>query len=293
MRFAYFPGCSLQMSAVEYDKSTRAVFDALGIELSEIEDWNCCGATAAYAVDYILSLALPARNLAIAEREEMDILAPCAGCFHFLARANNILREKPNLKRTINQMLRDVDLEYKGNVKVRHPLDILINDFGLNKIKEKIKKPLKGLRVASYYGCLLLKPPSIGTFDSPENPQTLDKLTDALGATSVPWRGKTSCCGGALVLLKEDAMLNLCMKIFRLAQEASADCIITACPFCHFNLDVKQAEVNSAYGLNVYLPILYFTQLLGLALDISPLDLGLDKNVVPTTKIVKVVNQIV
>jgi heterodisulfide reductase subunit B len=291
VKYAYFPGCSLHATAKEYDTSTQAVCKVLGIELIELEDWNCCGATAAYAVDRLLSVVWPARDLAIAEREKMDIFAPCAGCFHYLARANEMLKDKPELREKANKVLGTIGFEYKGMIEVWHPLDIIVNDIGLEEIRKKVVRPLNGLKVATYYGCLLVKPPNITKFENPENPQTLDKLSAALGATCVPWgRWKTRCCGGALQMVKEDIMLELSKQILTAAESYGADCIVTACPFCHFNLDVKQSDINSIYGTKIKIPILYFTQLLGLALGIEPKELGLDKIIVPATKIVKAIS---
>jgi len=291
MKYAYFPGCSLRATAIEYDKSTQAVCKILGIELVELEDWNCCGATAAYAVERLLSIVWPARDLAIAEREKMDILAPCAGCFHYLARANEMLRDKPELREKTNKVLATIGLEYKGRIEVWHPLDIIINDIGIEELRKKVVKPLTRLKVATYYGCLLIKPPNITKFENPENPQTLDKLSEALGAVCVPWgKWKTRCCGGALQMVKEDIMLELSKRILVAAEDYGADCIVTACPFCQFNLDVKQSDINSTYGTKIKIPILYFTQLLGLALGIEPKELGLDKIVVPATEIVKTIS---
>ncbi len=274
--------------------SMRAICKALDIELVELEDWNCCGSTGAYAVDRLLSLALPARNFALAEKENMDIMTPCSACFHFLARANEILREKPDLKEKINKVLGTVGLEYTGKIEVRFSLDVIVNDLGLEKVREKLvdarARSLAGLKVAPYYGCLFLKPPSICKFDNPENPQTLDKLVTAIGAENVPWREyKTRCCGGALQMIKEDAMLELTKRILLKAQEYDAECILTACPFCHLNLDQYQAAINSAYNLEIKIPILYFTQFLGLALGLTPKELGLDKIKVPATKIVEAI----
>lgn len=291
MKYAYFPGCSLHATAKEYDTSTQAVCKALGIELVELEDWNCCGATAAYAVDRLLSVVWPARDLAIAEKEKMDIFAPCAGCFHYLARANEMLKDRPELKEKVNKVLATIGLEYKGMIEVWHPLDLIVNDIGVEEIRKKVVKPLTGLKVATYYGCLLVKPPRITKFENPENPQTLDKLTRALGATCVPWgKWKTRCCGGALQMVKEGVMLELSKRILMAAENYGADCLVTACPFCQFNLDVKQSDINSAYGTKFKIPILYFTQLLGLALGIKPEELGIDKIIVPATEVVKVIS---
>lgn len=268
--------------------ATKAVFKALGIDMAEMEDWNCCGATAAYAVDRFLSLALPARNLAIADREKKDILAPCAACYHFLARANEMLREKPKLKEKTNRVLASLGLEYKGLIEVRHPLDVIINDYGLENVKKKIVKPLTGLKVAPYYGCLMIKPPTFCKFDNPENPQTLDKLAAAVGAEVVQWdRWKTRCCGGALQVIKEDTMMELTQRILVAAQEYGADCIVTACPFCHMNLDMMQPKIKATFDLKLHMPVLYFSQLLGLALGLSPKELGLDKINVSPKKILE------
>jgi len=290
LSFVYFPGCSLHAAAIEYDMATKAVCKALGIDIAEMEDWNCCGATAAYAVDRFLSLALPARDLAIADKEKKDILAPCAACYHFLARANEMLREKPKLKEKTNKVLASVGLEYKGLIEVRHPLDVIINDYDLENIRKKVVKPLTGLKVAPYYGCLMLKPPKFCKFDNPENPQTLDKLAVAVGAEVVPWQEwKTRCCGGALQMIKEDAMMELTRRILVKAEEYGADCIVTACPFCHMNLDMMQPKINAMFDLKLHVPVLYFSQLLGLALGLSPKELGLDKVKVSPKKIVEAI----
>jgi len=290
LSYVYFPGCSLHATAIEYDMATKAVCKVLGIEIAEMEDWNCCGATAAYAVDRLLSIVFPARDLAIADREKKDILAPCAACYHFLARANEMLREKPKLKEKTNKVLASVGLEYKGLIEVRHPLDVVINDYDLENVKKKIVKPLTGLKVAPYYGCLMIKPPTFCKFDNPENPQTLDKLTAAVGAEVVQWsEWKTRCCGGALQMIKEEAMMELSRRILVKAEEYGADCIVTACPFCHMNLDMMQSNINSAFDLKLHVPVLYFSQLLGLALGLSPKELGLDKIKVSPKKIVEAV----
>ncbi len=294
MKFSYFPGCSLLATAKEYDMSMREVFDTIGVELVELEDWNCCGATAAYAVDRPLSIALPARNLALAEEMKMDIIAPCAACYHFLARTNEMLKTKPDLKEKVNEVLRTIGLEYRGEIEVRHPLEIFVTPSMepiLDKIKEKVVHPLTGLKVAPYYGCLFLKPPSFCKFDDPENPKSLDTLLKTVGATIVSWgRYGTRCCGGALQMIHEETMLELSKNILMKAKEYGADCVVTACPFCHLNLDMKQGEISSKYDLDIGIPILYFSQLLGLALGIKPKKLGLDKIIVSPTKVLEAIS---
>lgn len=288
MKFAYFPGCTLEGSAKEYDMSTRAVCKGLDIELVELDDWNCCGATLLANVDHFLSVLAPARNLAIAEKENMDILAPCAGCFHYLSRANELVRENLDLREDVNNSLASMDLEYSGGIEVRHPLDVIVNDYGLENVKKRVVRPLTGLKVAPYYGCLMLKPQSLCKFDSPENPQTLDRLITTLGAELVSFDSyKTQCCGGSLILIKEDAALKLSMNILTNAKELGTQCIVSPCPFCTYNLDLKQSAIESMHDLKIGIPILYFTQLVGLALGIKPKELGLDKNIVSTKKIVE------
>ncbi len=290
MKFAYYPGCSLNATAKEYDMSIKAVSEALGIELVELEDWNCCGATAAHSIDHLLAVALPARNLAIAERESMDILAPCAGCFHFQAKANEQLKENKKLKNKINKVLETIGFEYGGSVEVKHPLDVIVNDLGLDKIKDRVENPGTGLKIAPYYGCMLVKPSNICKFDSPENPQTLDQLIKVIGGECVPFHSyKAQCCGGSLILFQEEAAHKLTSNLLVKAEEVGAQCIATTCPFCQFNLDLKQKDIRSAHNLQFKMPILYFTQLLGLTLGLKPNDLGLDKNMVSTTKIVDII----
>ncbi len=293
MKFSYFPGCSLLATGKEYDMSIREVFDAIEMELVELEDWNCCGATAAYAVDRSLSLVLPARNLALSEKEKRDIIAPCAACYHFLARANEMLKTKSDLNEKINEVLSVINLEYRGEIEVRHPLEIFVSPDRapiLSKIRRKIVNPLTGLRVAPYYGCLFLKPPTFCKFDNPEDPKSLDTVIRTVGAMVVQWGPyRTRCCGGALQMIHEEAMLELSKNILMKAKEYDADCIVTACPFCHLNLDMKQKDISSHYDLEIDIPILYFSQLLGLALGIKPKKLGLDKIIVSPTKLLRTV----
>lgn len=299
MKFSYFPGCSLLATGKEYDMSMREVCKVIGIELVELDDWNCCGATAAYAVDRPLSIALAARNLALAEQEgkprpQRGLIAPCAACYHFLARTNEMLKTKPALKDKVNEVLGVIGLEYEGEIMVRHPLELFVAPYMrhmLDITKEKIVNPLTGLKVAPYYGCLFLKPPTFCKFDNPENPQSLDILVKTVGATNIPWgRYRTLCCGGALQMIQEEAMLELSGSILMKAKEHGADCIVTACPFCHLNLDMKQKDVSSKYDMKIDIPVLYFTQLLGLALGIQPKKLGLDKIIVSPAKLLAAIS---
>lgn len=268
--------------------SCKAVSDVLGIELVEIPDWNCCGAMdAIYAYNPSISVALSTRNLALAESMNMDVVTLCSACFFTLSRANKLIHEDSEMKSKVDKMLNDAGLQYKGDVKIRHYLDILVNEVGFQKISEYVKVPLKGLKVASYYGCMLIRPPEIVNFDDPEHPTSLDKLVEALGGQSVNFIGKIRCCGASLGLTEEHIMMEMTKDILLNAKNAEADCAILPCPMCHFNLDAKQKSIESAFDINIDLPVLYFTQLMGIAFGLSPKELALHKNCVSPKMLLK------
>jgi len=281
VKYAYFPGCSLESTAPEYAISCKAVSEVLGIELVEIPDWNCCGAMdAIYAYNPSLSVALSTRNLALAESMKIDVVTLCSACFFTLSRANKLVHEDSEMKGKVDKMLDNAGLKYNGDVKVRHYLDILVNDVGFQKVSEYVKVPLKGLKVASYYGCMLIRPPEIVNFDDPEHPTSLDKLVEALGAQSVDYIDKTRCCGASLGLTEEHIMMEMTKEILLKAKNAEADCVILPCPMCHFNLDAKQKTIESTFDIQIDMPVLYFTQLMGIAFGINPKKLALHKNCV-------------
>jgi heterodisulfide reductase subunit B len=287
VKYAYYPGCSLISSAKEYNISTKAMCEALDIDVPDIEDWNCCGATAGHAINHNLSLALPARNIAIAEETDVNtIIAPCSECFHNLATVNKALKEDDDERKKVNRVLADTDLEFHGKTEVKHMLDVIANDVGYEQIKQKTKRDLSKLRIAPYYGCLVVRPPDVANFDRLENPQTMDNISKALGAQVVEYADyKTACCGGALILPKEDVALKLIKNILLGAKKAGANCIIVPCPMCHMNLDAKQQLVEETFGISIDIPILYFPQLVGLGLGLDPGTLGLDKNLVSPKKL--------
>lgn len=292
MRYAYFPGCSLEASAHEYELSCQAVNKVLGIELVEIPDWNCCGSIdAVHAYNPTLSLSLAARNFSLAENVGSDIVTLCSACFFTLSRASKMFREDLGLKGTVDKIINDAGLKFTGEVKVRHYLDVLMNDVGVEKIAEDVKVPLKGLRVAPYYGCLLVRPPQIRSFDDPENPKSMDRIIEALGAESVNYRDKTRCCGASLVLTEESVMLEMTGDLLLSAKNSNADCIVTPCPMCHFNLDTKQVDIGKRFSQKIGLPILYITQLMGIAFGLGSKDLGLNRNVVSPLAIVEKVKR--
>ncbi|MHB1000553.1 MAG: CoB--CoM heterodisulfide reductase iron-sulfur subunit B family protein [Armatimonadota bacterium] len=273
MKFAYYPGCSLHSTASEYDLSTRSVCSAMGIELEEIPDWNCCGASSAHAINHDLSIALPIRDLAKAEQMGMDVVAPCAACFSRLNSVNAAIKKDPELHDRINK---EIGIEYKGSTNVLSLL-AAIDKIDPDEIKSRVKKPLTGIKAASYYGCLLLRPPGIIKFDDPENPVSMDNIMTALGAEAVKWPFKTECCGAGLSLSKSDIVVKLTHDILSMAKRSGANCIVTACPLCQGNLDMRQSQVESTYGEKFDLPVFYFTQLMGLAFGLPASSLGLNK----------------
>ncbi len=282
MKYAFYPGCSLESTAKEYEESGKAISKMLDIELVEIPGWNCCGSVdAVYSFKPLFSIALAARNLALAEKTQLDVITLCSACYFTLARANKILREDSAAKSKVDEALKSVGLDYKGNVKVRHFADVVLSDVGLQKVKEKVKVPLAALKVASYYGCFMVRPPDLCNFDNPEHPGRLEGLVEALGASKVDYYGKTRCCGASLGITDEKVMLKMSSDILLNAKNAGANCIVTACPMCHFNLDARQPDIESYSNARIGLPVLYFTQLIGLAFGLTPKQLGLNRNCVP------------
>jgi len=290
MKFAYFPGCSLEGSAKDYNISSKAICEKLGIEIEDIEDWNCCGASAGHSISHELSLALPARNIALAELNGANaILAPCSECFHNLRWANNAIKEKPEEKLKINKTLNELGLGVRGALEVRHLLDVIANELGEDELKKKRAIDISKLKVAPYYGCLVARPPDIASFDRVENPQSLDRIVKALGANVVNFEDfKTACCGGSLILPKEDVALKLIKNILLGAKKAGANCIVVPCPMCHMNVDAKQTLVEETFGIKIDLPVLYFTQLIGIAVGMNPKEVALEKNITSPKKILDI-----
>lgn len=259
MKVSYYPGCSLHGTAKEYDQSVRAVSRALGIELKEVDDWSCCGATSAHSTNFKLSVALPARNLIAAEKDALDVMVPCAACFNRFKTAEHQLKADKALRNEIEGI---VGGKYHGGIAIRNPIDIIYKEIGLDALSGKVKKSLKGLKPVSYYGCLLLRPPEVCEFDNYENPVILDKILNTLGADARLWSYKTDCCGGSLTISKTDIVMKMVNKLMTMAREAGANCVVTACPVCMANLDMRASE-------NLRLPVFYFTELIALALGLQ------------------------
>jgi heterodisulfide reductase subunit B len=279
MKFTYFPGCSLKGLGRAYEESLMPVFRHLGIELNELKDWNCCGATAYMAVDEAKSFVLAARNLALAEQQgDQQVMAPCSACYLVLNKTKHALVESEVMGKRVRRALSVGHLTYEGNTAVRHPLDILINDVGLEAIRAKVVRPLKDLKVAPYYGCQIVRPYS--TFDDQYNPVTMDKILEALGVTVVRYPLKTKCCGGSLTGTLPEAGLRMAYILLKEALSRGSDVIATVCPLCQFNLDGYHAQIAKKFE-PVRIPTVYFTQLMGLAFGLDEKQLGLNRMLVP------------
>jgi len=284
MKYSYYPGCSLEATSVEYDQSTREAFKALGIEMEEIPDWSCCGASAAHSQSHLLSLALPARDLAKAEEMDSTVVVPCPSCYQNVKKTKEYVEESEENREKINKALEGTGLNVEGRVEVKHPLDVIVNEIGLDRVGERLEVPLEGLRVVTYYGCYITRPRGRYTFDNMEEPKSMDKIVQSLGASALPFTRKVRCCGGPVTVTNEDTALRLSHDIIREAKEADAQAIVVACPLCHMSLDAKQPAIEKKYGEKLEMPVLYFTQLMGLALGVDPEKLGLDKLVVDPSK---------
>ena len=297
MKVSYYPGCSLDGTAREYGESTEAVIGALGVELEELADWNCCGASSAHATSDRLAITLPARNLAIADAAGRDVMVPCAACYSRLKAAEKALRDEGNVEGVT---------DFKGDFQIKHLSDFLHDDIGAAEIAAQQVKSLQGLSAVCYYGCLVTRPPRTTGAADVDNPESVDEVLAALGADVKPWAFKTDCCGSGHVLTQNEVALHMIRKLldmaaeagadvkpwafktdccgsghvltqagvaFRMIQklldmaaEAGADCIVCSCPMCQGNLDSWQAKISAQTGKPYATPIFYVTELIGLAL---------------------------
>jgi len=273
VKYAFFPGCSLDATAWDFGQSTRAVFRALEVELEEIPDWVCCGSTPAHASNASLAVALPAMTLQKAQEMGAPVMSACASCYARLRTANHKIRNEPEERERAKRVL---EKPYDGGVEVHHVLEVLVNHVGLDAIRAKVKRPLDGLRVACYYGCLLTRPPEIVAYENAEHPSSMDDLLEAIGAEPVEWPYKTECCGASLSITGTDVVCRLSHKLLTMARRAGAECVAVACPLCQINLDMRQDDARKAHGDFPPTPVPYVTQLLGLALGLSPEEVGLN-----------------
>lgn len=284
MDYTYYPGCSVHSSAPQYEESTQAAAKRFGIKLHELDDWNCCGATAYMSIKELTSLTISARNLAIAKQFKRDVVTPCSGCYVVLQKTNKYISEFKEVREKINLALGG-RLKYNGGVRVKHVLEIFVKDVGLQKIKEAVKKQLTGLKVACYSGCQLSRP--AGQFDDKENPTALEDFAAALGAEPVYFPMKAFCCSGSVMGTERDVGIRLVGNILECANRFGAECIVVPCPLCQMNLDAYHDAARRRTKRKYHLPVLYFTQLLGLALGINPVELGFGKEIVSASRIVE------
>ena len=286
MKYAYYPGCSAESTARDQYMSIREVSKVLDIELIEPKGWTCCGSTPAHHTDKILSLALPAANLLMAKKMGLDMVVFCAACYNRMKVANYEIQKHPDIRKEVADSLGE---DYDGSVNVLHFVEVLIKNVGVKKLQEAFTHSLDGLKVANYYGCLLVRPKEATNFDDPENPTIMDSLITIMGGESIDWPHKVECCGGGFALTRTDIVIELSHSILGIAKAAGAECMAVACPMCQVNLDLRQSDINKAKHSNHNIPIVYITQLVGLCLGVAPEKLGMDKCVVSPRPIIEAV----
>ena len=273
---SYYPGCSLHATGIEFHMSTKAVTDALYLNLVEPEGWVCCGTSPAHNTDHYRAVKLPMETLAIAQDMGHSYMTmPCAACFSRFRVAMHEVQQDPELRQKIAE---DIGFEYTGGIQVDNLLTTITDRVGYEAATAPVVKSLDGLKVACYYGCLLTRPPDVTGADHPEYPMNMDTLMEALGAEAVDWSYKTDCCGGSLSLSTLEVALDLSRQILQNATDEGADIIVTACPLCHANLDMRQKQINDEYGTDLDIPVVYFTQLMGVSYGIDAKTLGMDKH---------------
>lgn len=283
--YAYYEGCSLEGTAVAYNMSVKLVMKSLGVELKEPPDWSCCGSTPAHAVDHVLAAALAARNLSIIERMGSSTVAvPCPSCLSAFKKAHTRMAKNKVFKEEVNSLL---DTPYECGVEAKSALQIIYEDVGLDEAAKPVKNQISGIKIAPYYGCILNRPPKIANFDDPENPISMDQVLQAVGVEVVDYAFKLECCGAAFGVPKRDTVLELTSKVLSMALDVGANCVAVACPLCQQNLDMRQGQINAAMGTSFSIPIVYFSQIMGLTYGYSPEELGLDKNIVSTDALIR------
>ena len=275
MKFGYYPGCALHGSSNDYEKSVRACLGKLNVTLEDLDDWICCGATAAHSINQKLAKALPARNLGIAQKQGLaQLLAPCPMCSMELNKANDAVKD-PAVRKELSDI---VELPVAPDATEVINLIQIFQAIGIDALQKLQIKKLDSFAPACYYGCLLTRPPKILNFDDCEHPSSMETILNALGIKTVDWNYKTECCGAGMTLCDPPAVVDLSHKILANAKKHGANCIVTACPMCQMNLDMRQADVRKKYEKDLKLPVYYLSDLIGLAIGLSEQDLGIDKH---------------
>lgn len=288
MRYAFFPGCTLESAAGELMISTMKVAEALGIELIELKGWTCCGASHIQDVDDFISTSINARNIALGEKlGTTKIITVCNTCTLMLRTAKDKLDKNEKLRSEVNKGLRSSGLHYKGTTEVTHLLWAIIDDYGLDRLKKKVKRPLTGLKVANFYGCHIIMPPNIMGFENHRNPQSMEMVAEALGAESVDFDQRLACCGFHSVFPAEKEVMNLTGKNCLSPKKSGADCLVTPCPLCQMQLDAYQPDAQKKFAEDITMPVLHLPQLIGLALGLSPEELAIQRHVVDAIPMLK------
>ncbi|GAV22490.1 CoB--CoM heterodisulfide reductase iron-sulfur subunit B family protein [Carboxydothermus pertinax] len=282
MKTGYYPGCSLHSTASEYNDSVLAVVKAINNEVKEIDDWNCCGATAGHSTAPELAIGLPLRNLMLAEKEGLEeVLVPCAACYNLFKTAQFEVSENPNhSQEVVYELEHQIGIKYQNKIKILNFIEYVLKPENIEKIKKLLKRPLTDLKIAAYYGCLLLRPHNVVGFDNPERPTKMEQLLEVLGATAVRWSAKSDCCGGSQALSKPNLVVKLVGNIITNARDNGAQLIVTACPLCQANLDGRQINWDSPEQNKELLPVLYISELIGYALGL-PTEKWFAKHLVP------------
>ncbi|MFV1950609.1 MAG: CoB--CoM heterodisulfide reductase iron-sulfur subunit B family protein [Nitrospinota bacterium] len=280
MRYALFTGCVAKGAARELYSSTIKMAESLDISLDEMTSAACCGAGVISEENAVLSDSVNARTFAIAEDKGLDIMNICGTCHGVMKKAEHSLKKDNNLMDEVNKVLKSGGYRYRGRVKIKHLLNILVEDYGLDKIKEKVTKSLRGLKIAPFYGCYIIRPSELSDLNDPDNPTAIEDLITALGGEPVDYEGRLKCCGFPYVMMNKEGALTMAGKHLSQAKEKGADCVVTPCPLCHLNLDPYQPEIDKIIGKRLKLPILHLPQLVGLALGIKPKVLGLKKHII-------------
>lgn len=281
MKYAFFPGCTLEAAAEELMTSTKKVASALGIELIELDGWTCCGASHIQDIDDFLATSINARNIALAEELGVDkLLTVCNTCTLMLRTTATKLDKNEKLNKKVNIGLNKIGMEYKGTIEITHLLWALLEDYGLENLKKKVKVPLTGLKVANFYGCHITMPPDIMGFEDYRNPRSMELVAEALGAECVDFDQRLSCCGFHAVFPAQKEVMKLTGINTLSSKNAGADCIVTPCPLCQMQLDMYQPDAQKSFKEDITMPIIHLPQLIGLALGFTPKELGINRHIV-------------
>jgi heterodisulfide reductase subunit B len=284
MKFALFLGCQIPVRLKQYETSSRAILERLGVGLVDIEEFNCCGYPLRN-IEFKAFLLSSARNLALAEKKKLDVMTLCQCCYGSLKKAGFLLKENASLRQEVNSILEREGLPYEGKVEVKHLLSVLHQEVGVEAIKQTMAKTFKGLKIAAHYGCHALRPSQVVGFDNPVGPSIFDQLVEATGAESIPWPMRLECCGAPLWGINDELSMDLTLKKLNDGKESGAEYLCVACPYCHLQFDAVQKKIVTQRGVDHPLPSILYPQLLGLSMGIDPETLGLKRNEIPIIEI--------